>query len=129
MTDPATLPPPTRRFAALARRLLSEKRTVMDDRNCRPEEALETARAGMVWEFRLDAIAKGSILGLGAGGLLFSGLGLVAVFAGAACAVLGVKAAQASIERAQEVDRAYRLYRDMTPAAFNQYLKTAPEAG
>jgi len=129
MTTAHHLTPPTARFAALARNLLQEKRRVMDYEECRPEEALEQARTSLVWHHRLDAIAKGSILGIGAGGLIFSGMGVAAVFAGVACAAFGIKVARDAINCAQDVDRAYALYRNMTPAAFNQYLSSAPKAG
>lgn len=117
--------PPTPAFAALARRLLQSKREIMETQECRSENAMDEARFGLVWHFRLDAIAKGSILGIGAGGLLLSSLGPAAVFGGLALAALGIKVARDAIECAHMVDQAYDLYNRMAPAEFTRYLNSA----
>jgi len=135
--EPKPLTPPTLAFAALARRLLQEKRNIMEAQDCRAENALEEARFGLVWHFRLDAVAKGSILGIGAGGLLMLGaVGLTSVFAGLAAtglglaaAGLGLKMTRDAINNASMVDRAYKLYNEMSPAQFTQYINSAKPAG
>lgn len=132
MTNPAptkVYPTPSLQFALLARQLLHQKQNIMEYKECRPEVALEEARTALIWHHRLDAIAKGSIMGLGAGGLLFSGWGLAALFTGAAFATIGVKVTRQAIERAQMVDDAYNIYKEMSPAEFTQYLRRAPQAG
>lgn len=126
---PKPLPPPTLAFAALARKLLHEKRNIMEAQDCRAENALEEARFALVWHFRLDAIAKGSILGIGAGGLLLSGMGPLAIFTGLAAAGFGFKVAREAINNAHMIDRAYKLYNEMSPAQFTQYINSAKPAG
>lgn len=118
-------PRPSAAFASLARRLLWNKNEIFENKLCSTTEALKEARAGMIWDFRMDAIAKGSILGLGAGGLMFSGIGPVAVFGGLAMAALGCWSVRGSLNHASMVDTACTYYNQMSPGQFTQYLNSA----